>query len=42
MSKKKIDNTRRNLIVATTAVAGAAGAGVAIPFAWSWWPSERA
>ena len=42
MSEKKIDNTRRNLIVATTAVAGAAGTGVAIPFAWSWWPSERA
>jgi ubiquinol-cytochrome c reductase iron-sulfur subunit len=42
MSEKKIDNTRRNLIVATTAVAGVAGAGVAIPFAWSWWPSERA
>jgi ubiquinol-cytochrome c reductase iron-sulfur subunit len=42
MSEKKIDNTRRNLIVATTAVAGAAGAGVAVPFAWSWWPSERA
>ena len=42
MSEKKIDNTRRNLIVATTAVAGAAGAGVAIPFVWSFWPSERA
>ena len=42
MSEKKFDNTRRNLIVATSAVAGAAGAGVAIPFAWSWWPSERA
>src|SRR3990172_2204734 len=42
MSEKKIDNTRRNLIVATSAVAGAAGAGVAIPFAWSWWPWERA
>jgi ubiquinol-cytochrome c reductase iron-sulfur subunit len=42
MSEKKIDNTRRNLIVATTAVAGVAGTGVAIPFAWSWWPSERA
>ena len=42
MSEKKIDNTRRNLIVATTAVAGAAGAGIAIPFAWSFWPSERA
>jgi ubiquinol-cytochrome c reductase iron-sulfur subunit len=42
MSEKKIDNTRRNLIIATTAVAGAAGAGVAVPFVWSWWPSERA
>jgi ubiquinol-cytochrome c reductase iron-sulfur subunit len=42
MSEKKIDNTRRNLIVATTVVAGAAGAGVAIPFVWSFWPSERA
>jgi len=42
MSEKKIDNTRRNLIVATSAVAGAAGVGAAIPFAWSWWPSERA
>ena len=41
MSEKKIDNTRRNLIVATSAVAGVAGAGVAVPFAWSWWPSER-
>ena len=42
MSEKKIDHTRRNLIVATSAVAGAVGAGAAIPFAWSWWPSERA
>ncbi len=42
MSEKKIDNTRRNLIVATTAVAGAAGAGIAVPFVWSFWPSERA
>ena len=42
MSEKKIDNTRRNLIVATTALAGVAGAGVAIPFVWSFWPSERA
>jgi len=40
--KKNIDNTRRNLIVATAAASGAAGVGVAIPFAWSWWPSERA
>ena len=42
MSQNKIDNTRRNLIVGTTAVAGAAGVGVAIPFVWSFWPSERA
>jgi ubiquinol-cytochrome c reductase iron-sulfur subunit len=40
--KKKIDNTRRNLVVATAAASGAAGVAVAIPFAWSWWPSERA
>jgi len=37
-----MDKTRRNLIVATAAASGAAGAGVAVPFAWSWWPSERA
>jgi len=42
MSEKKIDHTRRNLIVATGAASVAAGAGVAVPFAWSWWPSERA
>jgi ubiquinol-cytochrome c reductase iron-sulfur subunit len=42
MSEKKIDNTRRNLIAATAALSGAAGAGIAIPFAWSFWPSERA
>ena len=42
MSEKKIDNTRRNLIVATAALGGAAGAAAAVPFAWSWWPSERA
>ena len=42
MSEKKIDSTRRNLIVATAAVSGAAGAAVAVPFAWSLWPSERA
>ncbi|MEK6242856.1 MAG: ubiquinol-cytochrome c reductase iron-sulfur subunit [Pseudomonadota bacterium] len=42
MSEIKIDHTRRNLIVATSAVAGAAGLGAAVPFAWSWWPSERA
>ena len=42
MSDEKISNTRRNLIVATAAVSGAAGAVAAVPFAWSWWPSERA
>jgi ubiquinol-cytochrome c reductase iron-sulfur subunit len=42
MSQKKIDNTRRNLIVATSAMAGAASVGVAVPFVWSFWPSERA
>jgi ubiquinol-cytochrome c reductase iron-sulfur subunit len=42
MSENKIDSTRRNLIAATTALAGVAGVGVAVPFAWSFWPSERA
>ena len=42
MSDDKINSTRRNLIVATSAVGGAAGLGAAVPFAWSWWPSERA
>ena len=42
MSDDKIDHTRRNLIVATSAVGGAASLGAAVPFAWSWWPSERA
>ena len=42
MSENKIDNTRRNLIVATGALGAAAGVGIAIPFAWSFWPSERA
>ena len=42
MSVEKIDNTRRNLIVGTAAVSGVAGAGVAVPFVWSLWPSERA
>lgn len=39
---KKPDTTRRNLIVATAAVGGAAGAGAAAPFVASWFPSERA
>jgi len=38
----KPDAKRRNLIVATAAVGGAASAGAAVPFAISWWPSERA
>ena len=42
MTDSKMDKTRRNLIVATGAVSAVAGAAVAIPFAWSWWPSERA
>lgn len=39
---EKIDNTRRNLVIATSLVGGAASAGAAIPFVASWWPSERA
>jgi ubiquinol-cytochrome c reductase iron-sulfur subunit len=42
MTEKKTDKTRRNLLIATSAVTGAASLGVAVPFAWSWWPSERA
>ena len=42
MTDSNMDKTRRNLIVATGAVSAVAGAAVAIPFAWSWWPSERA
>jgi ubiquinol-cytochrome c reductase iron-sulfur subunit len=37
-----MDKTRRNLIIATSVVGGAASVGVAVPFAWSMWPSERA
>jgi ubiquinol-cytochrome c reductase iron-sulfur subunit len=39
---QKIDKTRRNLVVATTVVGGAAGVGAALPFAASMLPSERA
>lgn len=39
---KKVDKTRRNLVVATSVVGGAASVGAAIPFAASWLPSERA
>lgn len=42
MSEPRMDKTRRNLLVATAAASGAAGVAVAVPFAWSWWPSERA
>ena len=38
---QKIDRTRRNLIVATSVVCGAASAGAAVPFVLSMWPSER-
>ncbi|HTQ76817.1 MAG TPA: ubiquinol-cytochrome c reductase iron-sulfur subunit [Burkholderiales bacterium] len=36
-----LDPTRRNLLVATSAVGLIAGAGAAVPFVWSMWPSER-
>ncbi len=39
---KKMSNTRRNLIVATSVVGGAASVGAAVPFVASMWPSERA
>ncbi|HET9733998.1 MAG TPA: ubiquinol-cytochrome c reductase iron-sulfur subunit [Burkholderiales bacterium] len=39
---QKIDKTRRNLVVATTAAGGAAAVGVAVPFVASMMPSERA
>ncbi len=39
---EKTDHARRNLIVATSAVGLAAGAGAAVPFVVSMWPSERA
>ncbi|HET7362738.1 MAG TPA: ubiquinol-cytochrome c reductase iron-sulfur subunit [Burkholderiales bacterium] len=40
--QEKVDKTRRNLIVATSVVGGAASVGAAVPFAVSLWPSERA
>jgi len=39
---QKVDKTRRNLVVATTLVGGAASVGAAAPFVASMWPSERA
>jgi ubiquinol-cytochrome c reductase iron-sulfur subunit len=40
--QKKVDKTRRNLVVATSVVGGAAGAAAAVPFVASMLPSERA
>jgi ubiquinol-cytochrome c reductase iron-sulfur subunit len=40
--QEKPDKTRRNLIVATSAVGAVAGLGAAVPFVASMWPSERA
>ena len=39
---QKIDRARRNLLVATSVVGGAASVGAAVPFVTSMWPSERA
>jgi ubiquinol-cytochrome c reductase iron-sulfur subunit len=38
----KMNKTRRNLVVATSVVGGAAGVGAAVPFVASMLPSERA
>jgi ubiquinol-cytochrome c reductase iron-sulfur subunit len=38
----KVDKTRRNLVVATSVVGGAASVVAAVPFVASMWPSERA
>jgi ubiquinol-cytochrome c reductase iron-sulfur subunit len=38
----KVDKTRRNLVIATSVVGGAASVGAAVPFITSMWPSERA
>lgn len=38
----KLNKTRRNLVVATSVVGGAAGVGAAVPFVASMLPSERA
>jgi ubiquinol-cytochrome c reductase iron-sulfur subunit len=39
---QKVDRTRRNLVIATSVVGGAASVGAAVPFITSMWPSERA
>ena len=41
-SDPKLNKTRRNLVVATSVVGGAASIGAAVPFVASMWPSERA
>ena len=38
---ENIDRKRRNLVVATSVVGGAASVGAAVPFVVSMWPSER-
>ena len=40
--QEKVDKTRRNLVVATSVVGGAATVGAVAPFAVSLWPSDRA
>ena len=40
--QEKVDKARRNLVVATSVAGGLASVGVAVPFAASWLPSERA
>ena len=40
--REKVDKTRRNLVVATSVVGGAAAVGAAVPFVGSMLPSERA
>ena len=40
--QEKVDKARRNLVVATSVVGGAAALGAAVPFVASMWPSERA
>ena len=40
--QEKVDQTRRNLVVATSAVGAVAGIAVAVPFAASMLPSEKA
>lgn len=40
--QEKVNKRRRNLVVATSVVGGAASVGAAAPFVASMWPSERA